>query len=121
MTSKSHLASWQPYNSISKRKRKSKQQENNKSAFGSDALDYSGRNEIRRRPGQEASLVSPCSNLRFFRSKCIVLKKVFVTLLGLFRRPSVIRRPGNCAPLAPLVTPVRSVVLVYPTTRTLIS
>jgi len=29
------------------------------------------------------------------------MKKVLVTLLGLFGAPIGIRRPGNCAPLAP--------------------
>jgi len=43
-----------------------------------------GRNEVRWRPGQEANLAPPCSNLRSFGSKCAVLKKVHVTLLGLF-------------------------------------
>jgi len=43
-----------------------------------------GRNVVRCGPGQEASLVLPCSNLSFFGSKCTVLKKVHVTLLGLF-------------------------------------
>jgi len=31
-----------------------------------------GRNEVRWRPGQEASLALPCSNLRSFGSKCTV-------------------------------------------------
>jgi len=35
-----------------------------------------GRNEVRWRPGQEASLEPPFSNLRSFGSKCTVLKKV---------------------------------------------
>ena len=67
----------------------------------STALHYSvdqGRNEVRWRPGQEASLAPPCSNLRSFGSKCTVLKKVLVTLLGLFgtlRPPAVIRRHYN--------------------------
>ena len=39
---------------------------------------------VRWRPEQEASLAPPCSNLRPFRSKFTVLKKVLVTLLGLF-------------------------------------
>jgi len=43
-----------------------------------------GRNEVRWRLGQEASLAPPCSNLRSFGSKFSVLKKVPVTLLGLF-------------------------------------
>jgi len=59
-----------------------------------------GRNEVRCRPGKEASLASSCSNLRSFRSKFTVLKKVLVTLLGLFGAPIVIWRPGNCAYLA---------------------
>jgi len=46
-----------------------------------------GRNEIRWRLGQESSLAPPCSKLRSFGSKCTVLKKVLVTLLGLFGAP----------------------------------
>ena len=42
-----------------------------------------GRNEVRWRPGQEANLRPPSSNLRSFGSKCTVLKKVLLTLLGL--------------------------------------
>jgi len=52
-----------------------------------------GRNDVRWLPGQEAWLAPPCSNLRSFGSKCSVLKKVFVALLGLFGTPAVIRRP----------------------------
>ena len=61
-----------------------------------------GCNEIRCHPGQEASLAPSFSNMSFFGSKCTVLKKVLVTLLGLCDAPAVIRRPGNCAPLAHL-------------------
>jgi len=50
-----------------------------------------GRNQIRQHPGQEASLVSPCLNLRSLGSNC-VLKKVLVTLFGLFGAPAVILR-----------------------------
>ena len=46
-----------------------------------------GRNEIRWRPGQEASVAPPCSNPRSSGSKCTVLKNVFVTLLGLYGAP----------------------------------
>ena len=67
-----------------------------------------GRNKVRWCLRQEAGLAPLCSNLRSFGSKCTVLKKVFVTLLGLYGAHIVIRRPGNCAPLAPLVTPLRS-------------
>ena len=43
-----------------------------------------GRNEVRWCPGQEANLAPLCSNLWSFGSKCTVLKKVLVTMLGLF-------------------------------------
>jgi len=46
-----------------------------------------GCNEARWRQGQEASLAPPCSKQRSFGSKCVVLKKVLVTLLGLFGAP----------------------------------
>jgi len=73
----------------------------------------------RLRPGQEASLAPPCSNLRSFGSKFTVLKNVQVAILGLFGAtrshlapPAMIRRPrsdsapGELCPLAPLVTPL---------------
>jgi len=73
-----------------------------------------GRNEVRWSPGQEASLAPQRSNLKSFGSNCTVLKKVLVTLLGLFGAPAVIRRPGIYAPNALLVTPLlqRSIKLV---------
>jgi len=43
-----------------------------------------GRNEIRWRPRQEVSLAPPYLNLRTSGSKCTQLKKILVTLLGLF-------------------------------------
>ena len=46
-----------------------------------------GRNEVRSRPGQEAGLAPPCSKLSSFGSKCTVLKKVLLTLFGLFGAP----------------------------------
>ena len=52
-----------------------------------------GHNEARWRPGQEASLALLCLNLSFFGTKCTVLTKVLVTLLGLFTAHAVIRRP----------------------------
>jgi len=71
-----------------------------------------GRNEVRWRPRQEASLTPPCSNLRSVRSKSTVLKKGLVTWLG---RLSVPRShsappywfgaPGNCAHSPPRYTP----------------
>jgi len=39
------------------------------------------RNEVRWRPGQEASLAPPYSNLRRFGGKCTVLMNVLVTSL----------------------------------------
>jgi len=46
-----------------------------------------GRNKVRWRPGQEASLAPPCSNLRSFGYKCTALNKVLVTLLGFSASP----------------------------------
>jgi len=79
--------------------------------FGEDThtlsqVDDKGRNEVRQRPGQEARLAPPCSNLMSLGSKCTVLKNMLVTLFGLFGAPVVIRRLGNYAPLAtPSVRP----------------
>ena len=74
-------------------------------------LKRQGRNEVRWRPGQEAGLASQCSNLPF-ASKCTVLKKVLVTLLGLSGAPrshsapsAVIRRPGTVPSCPPLLCP----------------
>ena len=59
-----------------------------------------GRNEVRWRPGQETSLVPPCSNTRTFGSKIAVEKSTW-DMVVTFRRSPVIRRPGKCAPLIP--------------------
>jgi len=48
---------------------------------------------VRWRPGQSSA--PWCSNLRFFGSKCTVLKKVLVTLFGLFGAPAVIWCPHS--------------------------
>jgi len=48
----------------------------------------------------------PLFELEAFWEANVLLKKVLVTLLGLFGAPIAIWRPGNCAPLAPLVTPL---------------
>ena len=50
------------------------------SSFWLDNRDVQGRNEVRWRLGQEASLALPRSNLRPFGSKCTVLMKVLMTL-----------------------------------------
>jgi len=78
-----------------------------------------GRNEVRWRPGQEASSAPPFSNLRSLGSKCTVLKKALVTLLGIFGAPADFgvpsidaapphsdSAPGESCPLAPIVTPL---------------
>ena len=54
-----------------------------------------GGNEVRWRQGQEASLPTPCSQMRFFESKCTVMKAVRVTLLGLPVPSTVILRPHS--------------------------
>jgi len=61
-----------------------------------------GSNKVRWRPGQEASLAPPCSNLRSFGSKFTALKNVHVAILGLFGAtrshlgpPIVIRHPHS--------------------------
>jgi len=59
------------------------------------------RGEVRWRAGQKASLAPLCSNLRYFRSKSAVPKKVLVTLLGLFGAPHSHSAPVELCPLAP--------------------
>jgi len=51
---------------------------------GTRGWEEQGRNEVRWRPGQEANLAPLCSSLRSSRSKCTVLNKILVKLLGLF-------------------------------------
>ena len=63
-----------------------------------------GRNEVRQRLGQEASLVPPCSNLRSLGSKCTALKKVLVTM-DFFALPQSFGMRGV---MPPLFTPLRS-------------
>jgi len=63
-----------------------------------------GCTRVRWRQGQETSLAPPCSNLRPFGIKCIVLKKVICDNAGTFRRPPVIRHLGHFAPFPPLGT-----------------
>jgi len=71
------------------------------------SLGAQGRTEFRWGPGQETCLAPTCSNLRFFRSKCAVLKKVLVTLLELFGVPSD-STPGALCPLfRPSLRPCR--------------
>jgi len=66
-----------------------------------------GRNKVKWRLGQEASLTPPCSNPMSFGCKCTVLKKVhcrdFAASPQSFGAPIVI--PGNCDPLPPSLCP----------------
>jgi len=63
-------------------------------------------------PGQEASLAPLCPNLRSFGSNVLYWRKYLWHCWDLFSFPAVISRPrsdsapGNCAPLAPVVTPL---------------
>jgi len=65
-----------------------------------------GPNEVRWRPGQEASLAPPRSNLRPFRSKCTVFKKAhcwdFSALPAVIRRTRSASAPGELCPPCPL-------------------
>jgi len=54
-----------------------------------------GRNEVRWRPGQEASLAPPWSNLRSFGGKFTALKEALVIFWGLLDAPAGIRRPHS--------------------------
>jgi len=72
-----------------------------------------GHNEVRWRPGQEASLTPPCSNLRSFWSKCTAWKKT-CNIVGTFRRPP--QSFGTiCSHSAPLSWfGARRIVLTFP-------
>ena len=89
---------------------------------GADLHNTKGRNEVRWRPGQEATLAPPYLNLKSYGSKLTVLKEVFVTLLDIFGAPAVIRRPhgdsapGELLPLHPLVTTLHGIA-VFATER----
>jgi len=64
------------------------------------------RNEVRLRPGQEVG--APMFEPEVFRKQMYCIEESFVALLVLFGAPIVIRGPGNCASLAPFVTPLTS-------------
>ena len=68
-----------------------------------------GRNKVRWRQEKEASVALPCSSLRSFGSKCTVLKKVLVKLLGLFGALRSDLVPRKLFPLTPLTTPLIAV------------
>ena len=74
------------------------------SRFWLDNRDVQRLNEVRWHLEKETSVASPYSNLRSFWSKCTVLIETSAyDIVVIFWPPTVIRRPGNCAPL-PLVT-----------------
>ena len=52
-----------------------------------DIQSDQGRTKVRCCPGQETNLAPSCSNLKSFRSKCTIMKKVPATLLGLVMSP----------------------------------
>ena len=54
-----------------------------------------GRKEIKWRPGQEASLAPPCSNLRSVGIKCTVLNKVLVQFWDFSAPTAVMRSPHS--------------------------
>ena len=61
-----------------------------------------GRSEVRRPPGQEASLAPTCSNLRSFGTECTGIEESACDIIGTFRCPhshlapfTVIRRPHS--------------------------
>ena len=65
--------------------------------------------EVRWRLGQETSLASRCSNLRSFKWKYTVLKKVLSTLLGLFTTSPSDSAPGALrSPCPPRYAPDRT-------------
>ena len=57
-----------------------------------------GRNEVRWRPGQEASLAPPYSNLRPFGSKWTVWEESTCDIVWTFRRPRSPSAPGGLCP-----------------------
>ena len=65
-----------------------------------------GRNEVRWHRGQKKQLGAPMIETEVFPKQMYCIEKVLVTSLELLGAPIVIRRTGNCAPLAPLVTPL---------------
>ena len=74
---------------------------------GADLHNTKGRNEVRWRLGQDATLAPPYLNLKSYGSKLTVLKEVFVTLLDIFGAPRSHSAPPwwfgarGIAPLAP--------------------
>jgi len=50
-------------------------------------------------PGERSKFDAPMIETDVFQKQMYCMKKVPVTLLGLFGAPIMTRRPGNCAPL----------------------
>jgi len=55
-------------------------------------------------PGARSNLGVPMFEPEDFRKQMYSIEESTCDILGLFGHPAVIRRPGNCAHLAPLVT-----------------
>jgi len=75
-------------------------------------MQSAGRDEVRWSPGQQKSLAPSCSNQRCFGSKSAVEEST-CDIVRTFRRLRNDRRPGNCAPLAPLVVPLAVRLFVF--------
>ena len=66
---------------------------------------HQGRNEVRWRPGKKQVWRPHVQTWDHSDANLLHWRK-YLWHFGTFRRPAVIRWPGNCAPLAPLVTPL---------------
>ena len=62
------------------------------------------RNEVKWRPGQEASFTPPCSNLRPVGSKCAVEEST-CDIVGTFRRHHIASASGELCPHTPSLRP----------------
>jgi len=58
--------------------------------FTQQLTGHQWRNEVRWRPGQEASLAPPLFEPEVFRKKMYFIKKVLASLLGVFGAPTLI-------------------------------
>jgi len=64
-------------------------------------------------PGARSKFGVPVFDREVFRKQMVCIEESISNIVGTFRRPhshsaplTVIRRPGNCASLSPLVTPL---------------
>jgi len=74
----------------------------------SDLLQWlQGRNEVRWRPGQEASLAPPCSNLQVLRKQICCWRKYLRHCCD-FEESTCDIVATKLRPLSPLITPLNS-------------